>query len=173
MLLTNERIYNHTNSLLMSVIRYHVSLAFSSLPPDSSQRLDILLRGEDIYIYTPLHRGKTWWLWKWLIVPWGLFFGFPNLRITFTSTFIQTSNNTGIVKLRRRRLNNLEDKGKRRGMKTVSYFLLDFLANRFKEIPTRGVENFIFHRNCSDQTNSDQFPILKKKGTISTPLIRK
>lgn len=51
-LLTNERIYNHTNSLLMSVIRYHVSLAFSSLPPDSSQRLDILLRGEDIYIYT-------------------------------------------------------------------------------------------------------------------------
>lgn len=63
----------------------------------------------------------------------------------------------------RRRLNNLEDKGKRRGMKTVSYFLLDFLANRFKEIPTRGVENFIFHRNCSDQTNSDQFPILKKK----------
>lgn len=68
-----------------------------------------------------------------------------------------------IVKLRRRRLNNLEDKGKRRGVKTVSYFLLDFLANRFKEIPTRGVENFIFHRNCSDQTNSDQFPILKKK----------
>ena len=41
----------------MSVIRYHVSLAFSSLPPDSSQRLDILL-GEDIYIY--IHTIAPW-----------------------------------------------------------------------------------------------------------------
>lgn len=172
MLLTNERIYNHTNSLLMSVIRYHVSLTFSSLPPDSSQRLDILLRGEDIYIYTPLHRGKTWWLWKWLIVPWGLFFGFLNISLSRAHLFKRRTEGYD-RQVTRRRLNNLEDKRKRRGVKTVSYFLLDFLANRFKEIPTRGVENFIFHRNCSDQTNSDQFPILKKKGTISTPLIRK
>lgn len=48
----------------------------------------------------------------------------------------------------------------------MSYFLLDFLANRFEEIPTRGVENFIFHRNCSDQTNSDQFHILKKRNNL-------
>lgn len=83
----------------MSVIRYHVSLAFSSLPPDSSQRLAFLLRGEDIYIYTPLHRGKTWWLWKWLIVPWGLFFGFPNLRITFHEHIYSNEQKDTIVTL--------------------------------------------------------------------------
>lgn len=72
--------------------------------------------------------------------PLGLVFRFskPSHHLSRAHLFKRTEGYDRHVT--RRRLNNLEDKGKRRGMKTVSYFLLDFLANRFKEIPTRGLK---------------------------------